>query len=104
MKVKEIISESAYGDWQLGPLTVSYITKLVISRFYQPVGDIKLSVGNKKIFKLNSSEFYVVGEFVQKGDQEKFETIFEIQFDENHQVESVKTKNNNLFYELRDIL
>ena len=44
---------AAWGDWKLGPVTISYITKQVINLKYEQVGEIKLTSGIKKILKLS---------------------------------------------------
>lgn len=82
MKLKELkLNENAiavFGDWQLDELTVSYISKIGVDRYYEFVSDVVLPIGKKKLYKLNSSHFYIVGDFVTKQEETKFETIFEI--------------------------
>lgn len=71
---------AGYGDWQIGEHNIGYISKQMILSHYEHIRDIKLSIGIKKIMKIDTSDFYIVGDFITKGDETKFEELFQITF------------------------
>lgn len=83
MKAKELLTENAiaaYGDWQLGELAVAYRSEAVLKTQYELIKDIEIqNLGIKKIYKLNTSDFYIMGDFVTKGNETRFEEIFQIE-------------------------
>jgi hypothetical protein len=72
---------AAYGDWQLGELTITYRGEAVLKTQYDYIGELEiLYLGIKKIYKLKSSDFYIVGDFIKKNDETRFEENFQIEF------------------------
>jgi len=84
MKLRELLTENAiaaYGNWELGETVIAYRSITVLKTHYSQIGNVKIpSLGEKKVFKIDTSEFYIVGDFVSKGDETKFEEIFQITF------------------------
>jgi hypothetical protein len=71
---------AAFGNWQSDEISTGYISKVVIRDFYEEVGEITIPyIGLKKIFKLKTNNFYILGDFVTRGTETKFEEIFQIQ-------------------------
>jgi hypothetical protein len=81
-KIDEMNAIAAWGDWNIGPQIVAYISKQVIDLKYEQIGEVKLWDGIKKVLKIKSSDFYIVGDFITKGDETKFQTVFEITFEQ----------------------
>lgn len=82
MKMEDLTETAiaAFGNWQAGEHSIGYISKVVIRDFYEEVGEITIqNIGIKKIFKLKTNNFYIIGDFVTKGTETKFEEIFQIQ-------------------------
>lgn len=83
MKLSEIkrLDENAiaaFGNWQIGPEVVAYRSAQLLKSHYEFIDNVKLPLGIKKVYKLDSIDFYIVGDFVTKGDETKFEEIFQI--------------------------
>jgi hypothetical protein len=78
-KLDEMNAIAAYGNWEIGETVIAYRAFTVVKTHYDQIGEVKIpEVGVKKVMKIKTSDFYIVGDFVSKGDESKFEEIFQI--------------------------
>lgn len=84
MKLGELtISETAiaaFGDWELTPYTLTYMSPIGIDRYHEHIAQIKTPLGLKELYKTNSTNQYIVSSMVEKNGEKKFEINMEITF------------------------
>ena len=69
---------AAFGNRQINEYTINFLSLVVLRTHYSKVGEIKTSIGVMEVFKLNTSDYYIVGEKVSRGEHSKFAQVFKI--------------------------
>lgn len=82
MKLSEIMNEMAiaeYGDW-LDNIAISYASHFIMNKNYIFIQKIEIGEQVYELHKSNSSDYYLLGCFVNKPEETKLGIIDEIKF------------------------